>query len=84
MKGRIAGFLYPMLTKIKIWLLGIITDLGLVVVPVRSDRPSLQYFALNIFGPAEDEAAESKFRCRFKHNELNPVSLSGPTESMKS
>ena len=73
-----------MLTKIKIWLLGIITDLGLVVAPVRTERPALQYSSFNIFGPAEDEAAESKFRCQFKHNQLNPASLSDPTESLKS
>lgn len=73
-----------MLTKIRLWLLGVITDLGLVAEPVGLERPSLQYFAFNIFGPAEDEAAESKFRCQFKHNQLNPVPLSGPTEPLKS
>jgi hypothetical protein len=73
-----------MLTKIKIWLLGIITDLGVSIKPVRPEQPTLQYTSFNIFGPAEDEAAESKFRCQFKHNQLNPAPLSGPTETLKS
>jgi hypothetical protein len=73
-----------MLTKIRLWLLGIITDLGVTAKPVGLDRPTLQYSSFNIFGPAEDEAEESKFRCQFKHNQLNPAPSSGPTDTLKS